>query len=161
LRLAAWLLVVAMGMGWCGVAAAHGVSVQTGRGPAAWVRAEYSDGEAMSYAKVRVLDPQGQTFQVGNADEQGNFAWLPKTTGTYRVVMEDGQGHRVEASLDWSAEGQAAPPTPVSTPSPGLAGQPVWARAVWGLSCLFWLGGAWFWWKGRVRLKGRDWNRSR
>lgn len=136
---------------WVGSAAAHGVSVQTGQGPAAWVRAEYSDGEAMSFAKVRVLDPKGQTFQVGNADERGQFAWLPTGAGTYRVVLEDGQGHRVEANLDWNAESQAAPPAPALANQPGLTGQPLWVRAIWGLSFLFWLGGAWFWWKGRIR----------
>lgn len=148
-------LALTLGLVWAGPAAAHGVSAQTGRGPAAWVRAEYSDGEAMSYAKVRVLDPQGQTFQVGNADEQGNFAWLPTAPGSYRVVLEDGQGHRAEASLDWRAEAQAATPAPAPGNAPGLAGQPVWVRAVWGLSLLFWLGGAWFWWKGRARSQGR------
>jgi len=141
-------------LAWSIPAAAHGVSAQTGRGPAAWVRAEYSDGETMSYAKVRVLDPQGQTFQVGNADERGHFAWLPSAVGTYRVVLDDGQGHRVEASLEWGAEGQAAPPTPTSANQPDLTGQPLWVRAIWGLSFLFWLGGAWFWWKGRARPRG-------
>lgn len=142
-------------LAWVVPVMAHGVSVQTGRGPAAWARGEYGDGEAMSYAKVRVLDPQGQTFQVGNADEQGHFAWLPSTVGTYRVVMDDGQGHRVEASLDCGAEAQTGPPTPTSANQPGLAGQPLWVRATWGLSFLFWLGGAWFWWKGRARTKSR------
>ena len=134
----------------------HGVAAQTGQGPAAWVRAEYSDGEPMSYAKVRILDPQGATHQVGNADARGAFAWLPEAAGGYRAVLEDGQGHRVEASLDWHPSEPAlakvpAPPTPAPA---GQAGQPLGARAAWGLSLVFWLGGAWCWWRGRSRTNG-------
>ena len=138
-----------------GPAAAHGVEAQAGSGPAAWVRAEYSDGEPMSYAKVRILDPQGQTFQVGNADGRGCFAWLPATAGPYRAVMDDGQGHRAEVSLDWSPGAKAEAPAAGQDGASGLRGQSPWARAAWGLSFLFWLGGAWFWWKGRAVAASR------
>lgn len=52
-----------------------------GTGTACWLRAGYAGNEPMAFAKVKVVNPQGQTHQVGNADAQGRFAWLPDQTG--------------------------------------------------------------------------------
>lgn len=128
----------------------HGIDLRTGQGPAAWVQGEYSTGEAMSFVKTRVLGPDGKTFQVGNSDARGRFAWLPDRAGPWRVVLDDGQGHHGEAVLDWRADADAAP-TEDDAPAAGLAGQPLWARAVWGLSLFFWLSGLAFWRLGRRR----------
>ncbi|MFH1036298.1 MAG: hypothetical protein V1806_17510, partial [Pseudomonadota bacterium] len=65
----AWLLLAA------GPALAHGVVLSQARGQAVLSIAEYQGGEPMAFAKVRVLEPQGQTYQVGHADAQGRFAW--------------------------------------------------------------------------------------
>ncbi|MFH1057747.1 MAG: hypothetical protein V1797_03575 [Pseudomonadota bacterium] len=128
----------------------HGIELSAGRGEAAWARGEYSGGEPMSFVKARVLGPDGQTHQVGNTDAQGRFAWLPDRDGPWRVVLDDGQGHRGEAALEWRADVVAAP-TAAAPPAEGLNGQPLWVRAVWGVSLFFWLSGLAFWRLGRRR----------
>lgn len=127
-------------------ALAHGVSLEAGQGRAAWVLAQYSDGEPMSFAKVRVLGPGGQTHQMGNADATGRFCWLPDQPGQWTAVIEDGQGHRGQVSLDWTG-GDA----PVASQRGGgeMAAQPLWTRALLGLSAIFCLAGLVFWLLGR------------
>lgn len=125
------------------LALGHGIELSAGRGAAAWARGEYSGGEPMSFAKARVLGPDGQTHQVGNTDAQGRFAWLPDRDGPWRVALDDGQGHRGEADLDWrTASGDSPGPT-AGRDLP--TGQSFWSRAIWGLSFIFWLSGLAFW----------------
>lgn len=141
-----WLLLPAPALG-------HGMELSAGHGPAAWARGEYSGGEPMSFVKARVLDPDGQTHQVGNTDAQGRFAWLPDREGRWRVALDDGQGHRGEVGLDWRpGSGPAAEQPPADQAGP--ASQPLASRIVWGLSLIFWLSGLAFWRLGRRR--GRD-----
>lgn len=128
-------------------AAAHGVELTVKQGPAAFVTAQYSGGEAMSFAKVRIIRPTGGTFQVGNADAQGRFAWLPDVAGKWRVEVEDGMGHRAEFSMELGASGAPVPQTASS--SGGLLKQPLWARVVWGLTFLWGAFGLLSWVKGR------------
>lgn len=130
------------------LALGHGIELRGGQGPAAWVRGEYSGGEPMSFVKARVLRPDGQTHQVGNTDAQGRFAWLPDRDGRWRVVLDDGQGHHGEIGLDWREVERPAATQPVGGDG-GLAGQPLWVRATWGLSLILWLSGLAFWRFGR------------
>jgi nickel transport protein len=112
------------------------------------VRAQYAGGEPMSYAKVRIINPEGRTHQVGNADARGRFAWLPDKDGRWRAVVEDGMGHRAELALVWQEGGEVKPGRPAGA---APLGQPLWARVVWGLALIWFLGGAVFWLKGRKR----------
>lgn len=73
------------------------------------VRFVYSDGRAMSLSKVRVLSPDGKIFQVGNADREGYFSFLPGSEfegsdWTLKVTGEE--GHEVEAVISASANSE-------------------------------------------------------
>lgn len=148
---------------WAGLpapASAHGVALEAKSGPAVIVSGLYSDGEAMSFAKVKITGPSGKTHQMGNADAGGRFAFVPQEPGPWQAVMEDGMGHRAETTWhqkpDQTAPDAAAPAAPAAPADPaGQAGEaPKWVRTVWGLSVLFWLSGLFFWWKGS-RKKAR------
>jgi hypothetical protein len=133
---------------------AHGVEMTAGTGQeAAWIRAGYAGGDPMEFARVRVIDPQGRTHQVGNADSQGRFAWLADQEGEWMVVAEDGMGHRGEVAVKAGA-------TAVSSPAPvqmESASPPRWLKTLLGLSFIFWLSGLVFWQKARqARSRGRQ-----
>lgn len=139
-----WLLVAALPL----QASAHGVDLRAEKNQALVVRAEYDDGEPMSYAKVRIITPEGRTHQVGNADAWGRFAWLPGEDGRWRAVVEDGMGHRAELALFWQKGTEIKQSRPAGAIPPG---RPSWERVIWGLVLIWFLGGAVFWIKGRKR----------
>ena len=80
---------------------AHGIE-GTSEGPGGEViRAVYDDGEAMSYAKVIISAPDSNmVFQTGGSDRNGRFCFYPDVPGIWKVVMEDGIGHRLEMMVD-------------------------------------------------------------
>lgn len=58
--------------------------------------ARYDDGEPMRYAAVTVHAPDGDTeFQTGRTDRNGIFMFAPDQSGKWRVIVEDGIGHRL------------------------------------------------------------------
>lgn len=126
---------------------AHGVHLTLQQGQASWVQGRYTDDELMSLVNVKVINPQGKTHQVGNADASGRFAFLADEAGVWRVVFDDGMGHRVELPVDVSAQPQSLP-SPVAQESPKES-KPSVNKAVLGLSILFFLFGSLFWWKGK------------
>lgn len=128
-------------------AEAHSVVMRQTQSQATLATTEYAGGEPMAFAKVRVIDPQGNTYQVGNADALGRFAWLPDHPGPWQVVMEDGMGHRGELTIntDQTDALQHAPPTGT------LHDVPLLYRVMWGLSIIFCISGLTFWWSGRRR----------
>lgn len=61
----------------------------------------YADGQPMSYAETLVFGPEDQEieYQNGRTDQQGRFAFYPETPGTWRLVVNDGMGHRAEGII--------------------------------------------------------------
>ena len=66
------------------------------------VEAYYSSNEPMSYAETRVFSPEDQQteYQNGRTDRNGRFAFYPDTIGLWRIEINDGMGHRIEASVE-------------------------------------------------------------
>jgi nickel transport protein len=78
---------------------AHGVENRVEPGGIA-VAFQYSSGEAMSYAKITVMPPDGaKTFQVGHTDRNGRFCFYPDAPGDWKVTADDNQGHRLPVTL--------------------------------------------------------------
>ncbi|MCU0589825.1 MAG: DUF4198 domain-containing protein [Syntrophobacteraceae bacterium] len=65
------------------------------------ITAEYDDGEPMSYAEVRIHPPAEAkaAHQVGHMDRRGRFAFVPDAPGQWRITIDGGMGHLVEASV--------------------------------------------------------------
>ncbi len=58
----------------------------------------YADGQPMRYAETLVFSPNDDDveYQNGRTDQQGRFAFYPHQPGTWRLVVNDGMGHRAE-----------------------------------------------------------------
>ena len=125
-----------LALGWGGSAAGHGVRYDLSRQGTA-LRAAYDDGSPMAFCDVTVYSPNDprDAFQTGTTDPNGGFAFLPDTNGVWRVTVDDGMGHLVEAKIEVgpeSARSLDAPP-----PIGRLGG------AVVGVSVLFGFFGLW------------------
>lgn len=140
--LAAGLLVLL----WPVICLAHGVTISCREGRAMIIEAVYDDGEPMEYVKARVTGPDGKTFQVGNTDGHGRFAWVPDRSGQWTVTAADGMGHKalIKAQTGPGREAKAEATTPTA-----LA--PRWMRAIWGLNALFFIFGLCSWLASRRR----------
>ena len=115
---------------WPALAKGHG----TGYGPADGLGARsleyyYSSGDPMAYAKTLVYAPDdGETeYQNGRTDRRGRFAFVPDMPGTWRVVVSDGQGHRVGAEVDVPPENGLGPHS--GKPVRGRSATPLRERA--------------------------------
>lgn len=70
----------------------------------------YADGQPMSYAETLVFGPKDKEieYQNGRTDQQGRFAFYPETPGTWRLVVNDGMGHRAEGIITVKTPGEDA-----------------------------------------------------
>ena len=77
-------------------ALAHGVQGRISSQKAIMVESEYDDGEPMSYAAVEVYGPLGKiSFQTGRTDQNGRFLFFPDKEGEWKVIINDGMGHKL------------------------------------------------------------------
>ena len=107
------LLLCLLLLGWGSPAETHGLAWQADPGPATVVLFTYAGGEPMAYASIKVFAPNEAAVEYQNAhtDQTGRFAFVPRAAGQWRIVADDGMGHRQEAVL-----GVAAPqPAPSET----------------------------------------------
>ncbi|MFC1526871.1 hypothetical protein ACFL6X_08695 [Candidatus Latescibacterota bacterium] len=67
----------------------------------AGIKATYSDGTPMAYCDVTVFAPDDpdSEFQIGSTDPNGCFAFVPDTTGDWRLTVDDGMGHLLAAEI--------------------------------------------------------------
>lgn len=77
---------------------AHGTGSRVTSDRAVVLDLHYSDGEAMSYADVKVFAPsETVAFLHGRADRLGRAAFVPDRDGEWRVEGRDAEGHLVRA----------------------------------------------------------------
>jgi nickel transport protein len=71
------------------------------------VEAVYHGGEPMAFCDVSVFRPGGEEapYQTGSTDPRGRFAFVPDTTGTWKVTVDDGMGHSATAEVLVGPEG--------------------------------------------------------
>lgn len=72
------------------------------------LRFTYSDGQPMAFSKVKVLSPTGEIFQVGNADRDGFFAFVPQRSSSvnnadaqalWTISAMGDEGHEIKATV--------------------------------------------------------------
>ena len=108
-----------------GGAQAHGVGARS-LGPGAQsVEFYYASGEPMAYVAVRLFAPGDAAvpFVDGRADKLGRFAFLPSEPGAWTARAEDGEGHKVELTVQ-AGEASTAGGSPGGLFSP-------WRVALW------------------------------
>lgn len=128
------------------------------RSPFARVQVSYYDGAEARDADVTVWAPDSgeDSFVSGRTDRNGAFAFVPDQTGQWRIVADDGRGHR--EVLDLSVSESAAAPAPANSANPTPPANParrsLFERALTGLSVLFGLTGLWMWRRSRGPADG-------
>lgn len=115
-------------------AQAHGVGYRHSELKAIPLEFFYSTGEKMSYCEARVFSPNDEKFaaQTGRTDEQGRFAVVPDTSGEWRVIVRDNEGHQCTASIT-VGETLSASQEESSLPQ----GMELFIRALLGVSIIF------------------------
>ncbi len=128
----------------------HGVAGKVDTGGIV-VKTEYSTGEPVSYAKVRIAAPGEEiTFQSGRTDRNGRFCFFPDVKGDWKVVVDDEMGHRLEIVVPVNED--LARKENRESGGTGKAGFSRYEKAVMGICIIFGLFGIFLWLK---RKKGQ------
>ena len=91
--------------------------------PVEVLRFAYTAGQAMDGAAVRVLEPGTERlYQVGRTDRDGRFAFVPDQPGEWIVEADDGQGHKLRATVGVGVATATDQPDTVSVPPALLLG---------------------------------------
>ena len=120
------------------VVKAHGVGYhREADGRAVVLKFDYSTGEPMAYAETLVYAPDDEKieYQNGRTDRRGRFAFHPDQEGAWRVIVSDGQGHRVKAQLEITANAVTENRRPSDTRADATAAT-LWWKALLGLSLI-------------------------
>lgn len=128
------------------VAGAHELVVEAEfRAPSAIVQASYYDKAQSKDADVDVYPPgeSSDPFVSGRTDPNGVFAFVPDQAGAWRVVVDDGRGHR--ESIDVAVDDLGA-----SQPFAARAERNPVDRALGGVGVIFGLTGLWLWRRSRA-----------
>src|SRR5690349_1411802 len=69
--------------------------------PAVVIRAAYGGSDQVPFAKVQVFSPSSpkEEFQTAVTDQRGFFSFVPAGPGSWRVAIDDEEGHRREIEV--------------------------------------------------------------
>lgn len=92
------------------LAYSHGITYGIFDAQTVAVRFSYAGGEPMSYVETKVFGPKSTPdleFQNGWTDARGIFAFVPNSTGSWRVDAWDNLGHKgsIEVVVEQGNEG--------------------------------------------------------
>ncbi len=131
-----------------GPAPGHGVQHSASQEGTA-IRASYDDGNPMAFCDFAVFAPgEDLEYQTGITDRNGGFAFLPDTLGIWRVTVDDGMGHLVQADIEIGPQGLASGGSAVR--------QDRLSAAVVGVSVIFGLWGLWMMFARRSRHQKQE-----
>jgi hypothetical protein len=82
----------------------HGLEVSAeNRDPFVVVRLTWEGAGPAAGVEIQVYAPgEEEAFQSGTTDPDGLFAFQPRMAGTWRIVADDGTGHRASHEMDIS-----------------------------------------------------------
>jgi len=131
----------------------HGIEVEFKIGnPEVVAICTYTGNGPAAGAECVLFKPgsEDEEFQRGHTDANGVFSFIPDVAGEWKMIVDDGQGHRKETSLvlteAFFASESAIPGSGelLRSGSGGFAALPLWMKAVWGLSLIFGLAGVFY-----------------
>ena len=134
-----------------GMVLAHDVELEVEKAPnAVAVRFGYGHDDPARNAGVQVFAPgeAGKPYQTGSTDQRGMFVFAPDRAGEWRVVADDGEGHREEAKVTVGADGVVAMAESHGHDH-GHEHSGLGMTWVTGLSVLLGVTGIALWWSGR------------
>jgi nickel transport protein len=90
----------------------HGIRVQVSAGVGVHVAwASYEEGTPVVDGDVAITAPGSEeAWQTGRTDPSGRFAFFPDAPGTWTIRVDDGRGHRAQATVEVGAREVAAGP---------------------------------------------------
>ena len=135
-----WMAVVGCPLACLGHGVKHEV-FEVGTG----VKATYADETPMAYCEVAVFAPDDDAseYQTGITDRNGCFAFVPDTSGAWRVTVDDGMGHLVTADISVDSLRVANPGT--------RQGPDRMSSLIMGISVIFGLFGVYVLFRGSGR----------
>ena len=137
------VLTVLLLLACAGPATGHGVQHSASQEGTA-IRASYNDGSPMGFCDFAVFAPgEDLEYQTGITDRNGGFAFLPDTLGVWRVTVDDGMGHLVQADIEIGLQGLVSARGEMRSDGP--------STAVVGVSVIFGLWGLWMMFARRPR----------
>jgi nickel transport protein len=130
---------------------AHGVMGTVGSGGVV-VTAQYNTGEAMSYARVKILAPgAGLTFQSGRTDRNGRFCFFPDGPGDWEMIVDDEIGHRLKVMVPVDEAKELKKDQQAGGSAESSLSR--YERALMGISIIFGIFGTILGWKGYKNRK--------
>ena len=124
-----------------GAASAHGLYGYQNNDKSLVVYFEYSEGEPAAYGAVSVFSPSDGKFeyQKGRSDQNGYFAFRPNEVGTWKIMLDDAQGHQTQAIVEvppdfFTSEKNTEPVVKIVEPA---VKKPTPINIILGLSVLF------------------------
>lgn len=82
---------------------AHGVSYEmVETSPAVTFKSTFSNGNPIAYGEVLIYAPGNADveYQNGRTDQNGVFSFLPDRSGTWKVEVDGGLGHKLIFNVD-------------------------------------------------------------
>jgi nickel transport protein len=89
----------------------HGFTIRLVReGRMVVAECHYDGGTPVTGAQVTLYSPENDApYQTGITDPTGVFVFLPNSPGEWRLAVDDGMGHRREASIQAAMPQDAVP----------------------------------------------------
>ncbi len=132
----------------------HGVRGKVGKGRIV-VIAQYDTGEPMSYAKVEISAPNSKLpFQSGRTDRNGRFCFFPDTPGTWKVVVNDEIGHRLELEIPVNKAMEVREEALTQSPINNYLSR--YPRAIMGICIIFGFFGCLLGWRGYKKVRKKN-----
>jgi nickel transport protein len=111
------------------------------------IEAAYLDGSPMAGCDVEIYSPADKEspFQTGVADKHGRFIFFPNQKGTWKLVVDDGMGHRLETTIlvdkELNAEASAS------------GDLQIWQKILMALCLIFGLTGSYYYFLAKKKFK--------
>lgn len=111
---------------------AHGTQYSTLTGGVG-IKATYLDHTPLADCDVRVFSPDDKVppYQTGQTDAYGRFMFLPDKKGQWKIIVDDGMGHRVDAEIEVTEKMKLDPASQTS------GGIPQWQKILVALCIIF------------------------
>ncbi len=124
---------------------AHGIRGEIISKTGTLVKAEYDDGESMSYAAVEIFCCEKKLpYQTGRTDRNGQFLFLPDKPGIWDITVKDDMGHQLQLKTSIGENNLVR-----ESRDNHLQSCTRYQKALTGIAVLSIIFSFFYWWKGR------------
>jgi nickel transport protein len=128
------------------------------------LHSQYSENESCSYAEVSIFSPHSNIaeFQIGYADKNGNFSFLPDSPGIWKIKIDDGMGHVKNVTIEVTEvfldkeQSKSGEETRTTALDRSRREIPDYLKAIFGMSLIVGITGIIYWIKANKVMKNRE-----